>query len=80
MDVGNLIEKVLQDQLDPINALRELAMELSRKGYAKKAIYDLFFAKYVELQQQGRETEENLLGDVMDMIVDEYPPRNLHLP
>src|SRR5262249_476015 len=79
MDVGSLIEKALRDG-DPIKTLRSLAVELSSKGHPKTKIYELFLAKYLDLQNQGRETAEHMLGDVMDMITDTYPSHNLHLP
>ena len=65
---------------EPIAALRSLAIELSKAGHSRRHIYNLFHAKYVELQSAGREAEEHILGDVMDMIMDEYPPHNLRLP
>ena len=65
---------------DPIESLRTFARELSSQGKKQKVIYRIFHAFYTRLMEEKRGNEENILGDVMDMIVDEYSPFNLNLP
>lgn len=65
---------------EPIEALRRFALDLSAQGLKQREIYLLFLSFYDLLQAAGRDTEEALLGDVMDMIVDTYPPFNLNIP
>jgi hypothetical protein len=65
---------------DPITSLRNIAIEWSRSGMGKKAIYRAFYELYKDLQDQERIREEDLLGDAMDMIMDTYPGNNLYLP
>ena len=40
----------------------------------------MFLIFYTQLQESGRWTEEQVLGDVMDMISGCFPPFNLDLP
>lgn len=64
----------------PIDRLREIAIRLSGQGMKQRDIYLLFLAHHVALESQGEEDQAAILGDVMDMIVDDYPPYNLNLP
>ncbi|MBN1960367.1 MAG: hypothetical protein JW841_05435 [Deltaproteobacteria bacterium] len=64
---------------NPINALRELVIFLNQKGIMKQKIYNIFYDYYQFLQKTGRTVDENILGDVMDMIADTYPPFDLRL-
>lgn len=66
--------------VDPIKDLRAFAMQLSASGYKRREIYQFFLAFYVFLQDERRGHHENVMGDVMDMIVDRYPPHNMSLP
>lgn len=72
-------ESALREK-DPVFALRSIAQSHSRKGLKQKEIYNLFLDFYCVLQDSGRGQDEAILGDVMDMIVDEYAPFNLNLP
>jgi hypothetical protein len=67
-------------EADPVPGLRKFAQELSSQGLNQREIYLRFLAFYERLQTAEREREENILGDVMDMIVDTYPPHNLNIP
>jgi hypothetical protein len=73
------LEKALSES-NPVESLREIAVELSRSGLGKRKIYEIYFDFYQVLQNQERVKEEHFLGDVMDMIMNEYPPNNLNLP
>jgi hypothetical protein len=73
------LEKALSEE-GPVEALRAIAVAWSREGMGKKAIHDVFLELYKQLQDEERTREEDILGDVMDMIMDTYPPRNLNLP
>jgi hypothetical protein len=55
-------------------------LDLSAEGLKQRDVYLKFLAFYVRLQDEERKKEEAVLGDVMDMIVDEYSPFNLNLP
>jgi hypothetical protein len=67
-------------EADPVSGLRKFAQQLSSQGLKQGEVYLKFLAMHAMLQTTGREREENFLGDVMDMIVDTYPPHNLNLP
>lgn len=64
----------------PTEALRHYALGLASQGLKRQAIYDLFFEFHEELAATGREADKDCLGDVMDMIMDTYPPFNLNIP
>ena len=64
----------------PIDRLRQIAVRLSGEGMKQREIYLLFLAHHVALESQGEEDQAAVLGDVMDMITDTYPPFNLNLP
>jgi hypothetical protein len=65
---------------NPIESLRRLALRLSGEGMRQREIYLLFLAYHVDLESKGETDRAAILGDVMDMIVDAYPPFNLGLP
>jgi hypothetical protein len=65
---------------DPIAALRKLALRLHSEGNERQAIYDIFLEFYQSLRDNERRLEEDQLGDVMDMIADQFAPFNLNLP
>jgi hypothetical protein len=77
-DIGTL-ERALASE-NPVEELRAIALAWSKEGLGKKAIYAIFLRLYKRLQDEERTKEEDILGDVMDMIMDAYPPRNLNLP
>jgi hypothetical protein len=72
-------EQALASQ-NQVTELRAFALELHAQGKNKQEIYDLFLQFYQFLQASGREMEEHLLGDVMDMIMGEFAPFNLNFP
>jgi hypothetical protein len=65
---------------NPVEELRKFALHLHAEGKNKQEIYDIFLEFYKYLQNNEREMEEHLLGDVMDMIMGQYAPFNLHFP
>ncbi len=65
---------------DPVESLRGIAVAWSRAGLGRRRIYEIFLELHTRLQDEGRTRDEDVLGDVMDMIMDAYPPRNLNLP
>ena len=76
------LEKTLTEAMsskEPIAALRLIALDLSERGYGKEEIYAGFFEFYKSVQAEGKEMEEEILGDVMDMIMGWFPPFNLKL-
>lgn len=73
------LEAALVEQ-DPVAVLRAIAVEWSRAGLGRKAIHSIFLDLHKQLQERGGTKEEDILGDVMDMIMDTYSPMNLNLP
>jgi hypothetical protein len=65
---------------DPVPPLRKFAVDLSRDGLGQREIYLKFLEYYKQHLTPGQEDKVAVLGDVMDMIVDTYPPFNLNLP
>lgn len=65
---------------NPVEALRSIAKSLSEEGYGRRQVYEIFLEFYKHLQDVGREEDENIVGDVMDMIMDTFVPFNLNLP
>jgi hypothetical protein len=53
---------------DPVAALRSLALSFADRGYKRQEVYNLFLPFYKFLQREDRGHDEDLLGDVMDMI------------
>jgi hypothetical protein len=78
-DIRQRLEQALASAR-PVDALREFALELAARGLRRQSIYDLFFEVYKELQEAGRERDEQVLGDVMDMVTGTYSPYNLDIP
>lgn len=78
-DYKEQIERALASAA-PINDLRALATELSSSGLRRSEIYRIFYAYYKILQASGRQREEDVLGDVMDMVTDTYAGNNMNLP
>ena len=65
---------------DPIEELRSVAIAFGQAGLLRSQILDRFLPFYLVLQEQGREREEQVLGDVMDMIAGYFCGFNLDLP
>jgi predicted metalloprotease with PDZ domain len=65
---------------NPVETLRSLALQLHAQGRNKQEIYDIFYEFYQFLQAAERQTEEDLLGDVMDMITGTFAPHNITFP
>ncbi len=68
---------------NPVEKLRNYALELSKTGVKRKPIYDMFLKFNLVLQDSNRERNEAVLGDVMDMITDSFAPdnpNNMNLP
>jgi hypothetical protein len=53
----------------PYEALRAVAEALLAEGRPEKAVYDLFEAVRAQLRLESRETEEDLVMEVMDCLV-----------
>jgi hypothetical protein len=64
----------------PRDSLCAYAVELSANGLKRSAILALFVDFHRMLQEQEREADEAILGDVMDMIANTFKPFNLNLP
>jgi len=72
-------ERALKSE-NPISQLRQLALKLHSEGNDKQQIYDRFHDFYKYLQDNERGRDEDLLGDVMDMITGTYEPYNISFP
>jgi hypothetical protein len=64
----------------PTLLLRELALDLNRKGLNRKEIYEIFYAYFLKLQSDNRDDDANIIGDVMDMITGWFSPYNIDIP
>jgi hypothetical protein len=65
---------------DPRQALREIVLELAAAGMQRAAAYEMFADFYGQLREQGRQNDEDLVGDVMDMITGGFAPFNIDFP
>jgi hypothetical protein len=54
---------------DPLNGLRSLVLDLQAQGQDQAAILTLLEQSRSELSESGREREEDLILDVMDLVV-----------
>ncbi len=66
---------------DPIESLRSFAIHLNKKGMNQDEIYDIFYKYYLDLQEssQNLQEDEDILGDIMDMITGWFVGKNLNL-
>lgn len=74
-----IIEKILLHSSNPIEDLKNLALDLNRNGASKKEIYKDFYQTFLIYQSEGKETEANMLGDLLDMVSGWYNGFNLDL-
>jgi hypothetical protein len=72
------IEKTIKSD-NPIESLREFVISLNQKGLSKDDIYDILYQYFLYCQEFDKEEEENILGDVLDMITGWYSGKNLNL-
>jgi hypothetical protein len=54
---------------DPFNRLRTLVQTLQAQGYDQTAIVDLFEHARQELEDAGRESEQDAILEIMDFLV-----------
>lgn len=64
---------------DPIEALRRFVLVLNHNGLDKEAIYNILYSYSIELAQAERNSDSEILEDVMDMVTGWYVGRNLEL-
>jgi hypothetical protein len=79
MDFSQQFEQALASE-NPTDALRRLALELASGGRRRREVFQLFLDFDSHLQDQGRDYESALVGDVMDMISQTFAPFNLDIP
>jgi hypothetical protein len=63
-----------------LEALRAVAMDLSRQGLGRQAIYERFLAFDRRLQEQGRQVEQDILEDGMDILSGYFAGRDWGIP
>jgi hypothetical protein len=73
------IERALASS-SPVEGLRAYAMDLSSQGLHRSEITKIFKDYYKILQDTNRQKDEDILGDVLDMLTGWYSGRNLELP
>ncbi len=66
--IDQRIEQALRSS-KPVNELRNLVMRLVAAGQPRQAILELFERARQELRQADRETAEDAVIDVMDLLV-----------
>jgi hypothetical protein len=79
MEFSKHFEEALASE-DPTAALRRLALDLASEGRGRRGVFKIFLDFDSFLQNEGRDYESALVGDVMDMISQHYPPFNLDIP
>ncbi|MBV9865835.1 MAG: hypothetical protein JO316_10815 [Abitibacteriaceae bacterium] len=55
--------------------LRALALELAAQGHTQQQVYDVFEQFRAYLRETARETDEDMIMDVMDCISGWCPPQ-----
>lgn len=78
MEYQKEIEKAIQSD-NPIESLRCFVILLNQKGLSKDEIYNILYQYFLYCQEYGKEKEEDILGDILDMITGWYSGRNLEL-
>lgn len=71
--------KIFLSSKEPLDSLRQYAIDLNKEGLNKEEVYNIFYDYYLELQENNDEIKANILGDVMDMITGWYVGRNIDL-
>ncbi len=78
MEYKKEIEKAINSN-NPIESLKEFVLLLNRKGLSKNEIYNELNLYFLYCQEHNKDEEENILGDVLDMITGWYLGKNLDL-
>jgi hypothetical protein len=65
---------------NPEESLRQIALELKRTGKKRQEVFDLFYRLWRDLSEPEDEDEQAIAGDVLDMISQFYPGKNLEIP
>lgn len=69
MEQEDRLEKALRSTT-PVDSLRTLVLELSREGYRKSRIRELFEQLLIHLQEApAREADADAVRDVLDFLV-----------
>jgi hypothetical protein len=66
--------------LEPLTALNSLVLELSAEGHKKAAILKIFENYALSLRKSNRESDEELLMEIMDALVGWCHPSAMLLP
>jgi hypothetical protein len=80
--MNNILQKEIEISLkttDPVEALRCFALDLKLKGNNKEEIYNVLYTYSLDLTENGRSTDAEILEDVLDMITGWFVGRNLNL-
>lgn len=72
------IEQALS-QICPIEALRNLVLDLNKNGIKKEDILSEFYQFDEYLRKEERDNDVDILEDVIDMMTGYYTGRNLDL-
>lgn len=78
MEYKKEIEKAINSN-NPIESLKEFVLLLNGKGLSKNEIYNELYLYFLYCKEHNKEEEENILGDVLDMITGWYLGKNLDL-
>ena len=62
---------------NPTEDLRNIAVNLNEKGVEKEEIYSIFYGCSLELYEEERDVDAELLEDIMDMVTGWYVGRNI---
>lgn len=78
MEYQKEIEKAINSN-NPIESLKEFVLLLNEQGLSKDNIYNILYKYFLYYQEDNKEEEENILGDVLDMLSGWYSGKNLNL-
>jgi hypothetical protein len=63
----------------PVESLRQLAIDLNKEGISKEIILKKFYEFDAFLIEKGRDSEVDILEDIIDMMTGYYVGMNLDL-
>ncbi|PHR26327.1 MAG: hypothetical protein COA38_15190 [Fluviicola sp.] len=70
------LEEALKTK-DQIESIRSYVLVLKQRGLKSQEIYDILHVISLELMEEDREEEAEIIEDVMDMVTGWYVCRNI---
>ena len=78
LDVEDFTSRVQEKLLDPdaVGQIREIILAQRQRGVSQQEMYDALAGLVPTLRQSGREAEEDVLFDVMDLLAGWCAPQH----